>query len=499
VEPTQLRLTGIVKRYGGVKALVDVEFTVSSGEIVCLLGENGAGKTTLAKVISGQVTPDEGGVTIGGRTVSLRTPSEAHELGIRAVPQELSLAQEMTVGDNILLGQLPSRRFGFINRKAMKSAAIERLEALSLGHLSTDTLVKNLRSADQAFIQIARAMTPGCRFLIADEPTAAMSGKEADTLLKVLESITAAGVGVIFVSHRLGEVLRVGHRVEVLRDGRNALSRDMGSITRADLVDAMMGANSLTPVSDRVELPHEIGVGLLRIVSISSGILRNVSIEVSAGQILGVYGGTGSGREDLGPALFDAQPRGKGDVYVGERKVGRGIEAAISAGIAYVPAERRSKGLLLERSVKENITLSSLAKVSRRGFISRRVENNTAKFWCDKLAIKCSSTTDTVGSLSGGNQQKVLLARWLELGTPVVVLDEPTRGVDVATKTQIYNIMKDISAEGRALLVISSDAEELAACSDSVAVLVNGSLSEILISPTEEEILRSANALTDAA
>jgi len=488
----------IYKRYGGVNALVDVEFSISSGEIVCLLGENGAGKSTLAKIISGQVQTDDGEVTLGGSPVTLHSPTDAHDLGIRAVPQELSLVQETSVAENVLLGQLP-RRFGFVDRRAMKRATTERLEALSLGHLNPSTPVKELRVSDQAFIQIARAMTPGCRFLIADEPTSAMSGSEADTLLRVLESITAAGVGVIFISHRLGEVLRIGHRVDVLRDGKNALSSPIATLTRTDLLDAMMGTRNRASVDERVELPHEVGEGLLAIQSLSSGLLNNVSLEVSAGQILGVYGGTGSGREDLGPALFDAQPRISGSVYVEDREVGRGIDAAIDCGIAYVPAERRSKGLLLERSVKDNITLCSLGKVSRRGFVSRRAERDTAKFWCEKLAIKCASISVPVGSLSGGNQQKVLLARWLELGTPVVVLDEPTRGVDVATKAQIYSLIRDIAAEGRAILVISSDAEELAACSDAVAVLVDGSLSQILAGPTEEEILRAANAFTHAA
>jgi ABC-type sugar transport system ATPase subunit len=197
--------------------------------------------------------------------------------------------------------------------------------------------------------------------------------------------------------------------------------------------------------------------------------------------------------------MFDAQPRSSGEIYVGDHHVGRGINAAIRSGISYVPAERRSKGLLLERSIRDNITLSSLGKVSNRGFISRKIEENTARFWCNRLSIKCTSTTDTVGSLSGGNQQKVLLARWLELATPAIVLDEPTRGVDVATKSQIYSLMKDIAGEGRAVLVISSDAEELALCCDSVAILVNGSLTEILKSPSEEQILRGANALTNMA
>lgn len=489
----ELRLRGIVKLYGGALALDHVDFQISAGEVVCLLGENGAGKSTLANIISGQVHRDEGEYLIDAQPVDIRTPVHAHAHGIRTVPQELSLVPEMTVAENVLLGQMPTRRYGVVDRKAMKRLAAERLEALSLEHLQVNRPVGSLRVVEQVFVQIARAMTPGCGFLVADEPTAPMSSAEADTLLRVLESVTAAGVGVIFVSHRLGEVLRIGHRVEVLRDGRNVLSSPVRRLSRADLVRAMLGSRELTPARGR-ETATDNSPPLLKIQQLSSGLLDKVSLALRGGEVVGVYGGAGSGREDLGPALFGAQAR-EGEVWVKDGPVARARPlASIASGIAYVPAERRSRGLLLDRSIRDNVTLSSLGKVSTHGVLKKRAETRTASVWRERLAIKTPSVDVKVGALSGGNQQKVLLARWLELATPVVVLDEPTRGVDVGTKAQIYELLREIAGSGRAVLVISSDAEELATCCDRVLVLMNGRFIHALDRPKENEILHAADA-----
>jgi ribose transport system ATP-binding protein len=489
---SELRLHGIVKRYGGVLALDQVDFSVHSGEVVCLLGENGAGKSTLANIVSGQVHRDAGDYFIDDEPVEVRTPASAHHHGIRTVPQELSLASALSVAENVLLGQLPAGRLGIVDRREMKRQAGERLAALSLGHLPVDKPVSSLRVVEQVFVQIARALTPGCRFLVADEPTAPMSSAEAETLLKVLESITNSGVGVVFVSHRLGEVLRIGHRVEVLRDGRNSLSSPVKALGRNDLVRAMIGDKELAPSAAR---HAETGTACLEVQQLSSGLLAELSLSVARGEIVGAYGGAGSGREDLGPAIFGAQARLGGQVSV-EGKVVAGVKplSSIRAGIAYVPAERRSKGLLLDRSIRDNITLGSLGKVSRFGVLRKAAEEQAAETWRERLDIKCRDTSIPVGSLSGGNQQKALLARWLVLDAPVLILDEPTRGVDVGTKAEIYQLLGQIAAQGTAVLVISSDAEELSTVCDRVLVLHGGVITHTLARPSEDQILQAAHA-----
>jgi ABC-type sugar transport system ATPase subunit len=488
----ELQLRGLVKHYGGVLALDHVDFTISTGEIVCLLGENGAGKSTLANIISGQVHRDAGEYHIDGDAVDIKTPASAHLHGIRTVPQELSLVPAMSVAENILLGQLPTGHMGTFDRREMNRLAANRLKELSLGHLPVNRPVSALRVVEQVFVEIARAMTPGCRFLIADEPTAPMSSAEADILLRVLTSITTSGVGVVFVSHRLGEVLRIGHRVEVLRDGRNALSSPVDVLSRNDLVRAMTGGKELARAMARID---SVGPDRLDVQGLSSGMLESVSLTVAKGEIVGIYGGAGSGREDLGPAIFGTQKRVSGQVSVDGTVIGTTKPlSSVQGGISYVPAERRSKGLLINRSIQDNITLASLRKVSRFGILNGAAESRTANAWRQRLRIKCPNIGVPVNSLSGGNQQKALLARWLELNNPVIVLDEPTRGVDVRTKAEIYQLLGELAADGVAVLVISSDAEELGTCCDRVLVLRGGVVVNQLARPTEDQILEMADA-----
>lgn len=484
---TGLAITSAYKSYGATKALRGVSFSAQPGEIVCLLGENGAGKSTLSKILAGVETPDRGTITLDGEIVDLPDTAAAHQLGIRAVPQELILVPELTVAENIMLGELPLGRLGLVNRRAMRHEARKRLQALSLGHLDVNKTVQELRVVDQAFVQIARALTPGTRFLIADEPTAPMSGAQSETLLSLLSSVVASGVGVIFVSHRLDEVFRIGHRVCVLRDGQNALDQPVPELSRRELVRAMAGtaqrANERNEVRTR-------GRARLVVKGLSAGLLREVDMTVHSGEVVGVYGGAGSGREDLGPALFGATRVRAGTIRVDGNLLKTGsIAVALKCGIGYVPAERRSLGLLLERSVADNLTLATLDHVTRLGFIQHRRERQVVDDWWARLDVKAGSPTIAVGTLSGGNQQKVLLARWLEKNQSVLVLDEPTRGVDVRTKAEIYRILREAASRGVAVAVVSSDPEELELVADRVLVLREGLVGAELGAPSQSEIL----------
>lgn len=488
---------GITKRFGGVDALRGVDFAVQPGQVVCLLGENGAGKSTLSRVIGGIISADSGEVTLDGSPVSIGEPADAYALGIRVVPQELTLVPERSVAENVLLGHLPVGRFGAIDKGAMRRSTVERLNTLSLRHIDPDAPVASLPVVDKAFVQIARAMTDNSRFLIADEPTAPMSGNESDRLLDLLESLKRDGIGVVFVSHRLDEVLRLGDVAVVLRDGANALAGDMGSLTREQIVRAMVGDEALEEMEQpesavRDRAPADAPV--LEVEGLRAGTARSISLAVRPGQILGVYGSTGSGREALGPAVYGATTLEAGTIKVAGRRVRiRSPRDAIKSGIAYVPAERRSQALIPELSIKQNLTLGALDRVSRRGFLRRRREAQLSKEWISRLQLKASSADAEVLTLSGGTQQKVVLARWLMVDTRILILDEPTRGVDIGTKAQIYRILRDCAADGVAVLLISSDAEELSLACDEVLVLTSGSVHTELEAPSQQAILRAAN------
>ena len=488
-----LELRNISKRYGGVQALSDVTITLGAGEVLALVGENGAGKSTLSAIASGLVQPDSGAIVVAGEEVRLPNPASAEALGIRLAPQELLLCPNLTVAENVMLGNFPRTRMGSVDRRAMRQRAQERLMRLGLDDLDLNRPVETLPVVDRAFVQIARALTDGARVLIADEPTAPMSEREAGRLLDLLSAIRNSGVGLIYVSHRLDEVLRVGDRVVVLRDGRLVDEMSAADGSRERIVQSMLGMKSLVPVGS--EAPTADGEVRLRFDSLATrGTLKSASLEVRAGEIVGVYGIAGSGRDELGMAAFGALPLAGGRVEVDGVAIRPGsIGAAIEAGLAYVPAERRTQGLLLERSIMENLTLANHDALRVGPFLKKGAEVQISEEWKQKLDIRAASIQMLVGQLSGGNQQKVLLARWLVRGSTVLILDEPTRGVDVGSKAEIYRVLKDLARVSQAaLLVVSSDIEEVATVCDRAYVMRDGVIVAEMNSPRQEQLAHEA-------
>ncbi len=489
-----LEVDRISKRYGAVEALRDVSLTVAPGETVALCGENGAGKSTLARTVAGLVQPDHGRILVDGVERHLGDVAAAHRAGIRIAPQELTLAPGLSVAENISMGRLPRRALGLIDRSAMRALARQRLGDLGID-ISVDLPVDRLSVLHKTLVQIARSMTPGARLFIVDEPTAPMSGPEVDQLLAVLGRLTTAGIAVLYISHRLDEVFRIAQRVVVLRDGRLVADFGRAELTRAALATAMVGDRSLEAGHRTVPATDAVA---LRVTGLRFGIVRDLSFDVRTHEIVAVYGVSGSGRDGIGMALIGADPVVSGTVEVGGAVISGGPRQAFEAGMGYVPAERRSQGLIPEFSIRENLSLAVLRRLTRMGFLDRSAERALVSRWMATLSIAAPSPEVRVMRLSGGNQQKVLLARWLAHGSRVLILEEPTRGVDIATKAEIYRVLRGLADDGVAVLVISSDLEEVALVGDRVLVMRNGAMVAQLRGATETDIARAALAAEES-
>ena len=481
------------KRYGGVQALLDVSVTALAGEVLGIVGENGAGKSTLVKILSGLVRPDGGRLLIAGEEVVFHGPRDAQHAGVRIAPQELVLCPDLSVTENLLSGELPRQRVGrvVVDWSRAHEEAAGRLRQLGVDHLDVRKPVGGLTVVERAFVQLARAMDAKARVIIADEPTAPMSRPEVEQTLRVLARIKSSGVAVIYVSHRLQEVFELCDRAVVLRNGELVSTFEKAEITSANLVGAMLSGRDLDPGAGG-GASDTGGEPVLEADGIRTRRIRRLSLRVNRGEIVGVYGTLGSGREELGRALMGLA-RAAGSMKVLGRAIPRpNPRNLVQAGVGYVPAERRSQGLVLEKSIRENLSLGTLQALSRYGVLNRRKESELAAHWVEALQIAAPSIEAPVGVLSGGSQQKVLLARWLATGSKVLILEEPTRGVDIATKAEIYRILHDHAGRGGAVLLISSDLEEVARIPDRVLVMRAGEIIGELTRASEEEIATMA-------
>jgi ABC-type sugar transport system ATPase subunit len=493
-----LSLQGIVKHFGGVQALRGVSLQVHQGEVVALLGENGAGKSTLVGVASGRLSPDGGTVTVDGVDISGLGPARATLAGVRLVPQELMLCPDMTVLDNVLLGQRPRTAGPFLDAASARTEARRRLAVLGVSELDLKAPVGTLPVVDRAFVQIARSMTDGARVLLIDEPTAPMDDREVDRFLAVLTRLKATGTAIVYISHRLDEVFRLADRVAVLRDGAMAAELHGEAMTRQNVVASMVGERTLREV--RTDAAPQNGTTVLTVRGLAGAGVVDVDIDLRQGEIACVYGISGSGREDLGGLIVGARKRQAGEVTVHGHSLRRGsVPDAVSRGVGYVPAERRTQGLILESSVASNMTLAVLKRMSRLGFLRPSAPLAIARDWISRLQVKTRSAATPIGSLSGGSQQKVLLSRWLVADSSILVLEEPTRGVDIATKSEIYFLLGELVAQGKAVLVITSDIEEASLVAERALVMRGGRIVSELTSPTQEQLALAAHGLTEAA
>jgi len=472
---TFLQMQGISKSFPGVQALTSVDFSVASGEIHALVGENGAGKSTLMKILTGALPQDEGHISLRGQAVEINNPGDAQRLGISMIHQELSLIPHLTVGQNIFLGREPRTRLGaIIDWKALYSQAQVLLDQLNL-KVDARASVQELSIAERQMVEVAKALSFEADLIAMDEPTSSLTDKETEVLFEVMRSFKERGLSIIFISHRLEEVFEISDRVTVLRDGETIGTNPTTELDDDQVVRMMVG-RQLGELYPKDEL--ERGAVVLEARNLEDGReLRSVSIELRAGEILGVAGLAGAGRTALAETLFGVRPSTKGGVKVGGRAVKlRHPGQAIRQGMGFVPEDRKLQGLFLNMAVRENLVISALPEISRFSFVNFRSADQLARDFVEKLKIRTPSVRQLVRNLSGGNQQKVIIARWLTLKPRILILDEPTRGIDVATKAEIHALMNDLAKEGVAVMVVSSDLPEVLGVSDRILVMRSGSV-----------------------
>jgi ABC-type sugar transport system ATPase subunit len=474
MEEPLLQVCCVSKRFPGVLALDQVDLTVKRGEVMALVGENGAGKSTLMKILSGVYQPDGGTIMMDGEPVVPGNPVNARdELGISIIYQEFNLALNLSVAENIYLGRMPTRN-GFVRFDSLYKQASTFLNRLGTD-LNPRTRVAKLSVAQQQMVEIAKAISYDARLLIMDEPTAALTLHETEILLDVTRGLRDEGVGIIFITHRLDEVFQIADRVTVLRDGKMVGDHPIQDMNRPELVRLMVDRDlsSLYPTKD-----HEIGPPLLEVQDLSvPKKLYDISFELRKGEIVGIFGLLGAGRTELAYALFGSGPNPTGEVTLnGQPAKIRSSVGATVAGIGYVPEDRKLQGLILPMTVRENITLAALRKLSSGTFVQSSQERKVADDFIDDLQIRTPSREQKVKNLSGGNQQKVVLAKWLANKPNVLILDEPTRGIDVGAKAEVHEIMAQLAAQGQGILMISSDMPEVLGMSDRILVMHEGHL-----------------------
>jgi ribose transport system ATP-binding protein len=492
-----LKMQGIEKRFGGVHALRGVDFDIAAGEAVALVGENGAGKSTLMKILGGVHQPDAGAIFIDGAPAQIHSVSDAIRHGISFIHQELNVLDNLDVAANVFLGREPVRG-GFLNlidRKRMYAETRTYLDRLGL-KVAPDTPLSKLSIAQQQLVEIAKALSLNARLLIMDEPTSSLTLTETDRLLALVKELKAQGVAVIYISHRLSEVEEISDRAVVLRDGANAGSLAREEITHDGMVKMMVGRN----LDNFYRQPTgAISSGFLSVERLRTSRYpqHTVSFSVGKGEILGIAGLVGSGRTEVAETIFGVDRASESQITLDSRPLRvRSPRDAIRHGIYLIPEDRRHAGLITDMMIRENVTLPALGRYASAGLISHEREHTAATEVCKKLNVKTPSVEVAAGNLSGGNQQKVVLAKWLSLNPKVLIFDEPTRGVDVGAKAEIYDLMRQLAEAGVAVLMISSDMEEILNVSDRIAVMHEGKLTGILERDecTEENVMRLAVA-----
>lgn len=492
---TVLSVHGVGKTYAQ-PVLADVELSLLRGEVLALTGENGAGKSTLSKIIGGLVVPSAGQMTYMGQAYTPTSRTDAEKLGVRMVMQELNLLPTLTVAENLFLDNLP-RRAGWIDRKRLRAQAVEAMARVGLDNIDPDALVGELGIGHQQMVEIARNLIGDCRVLILDEPTAMLTAREVELLFEQITRLRARGVSIIYISHRLEELARVAQRIAVLRDGRLVCVEPMSRYNSQQLVALMVGRE----LGEHLDLGvRSIGEVALAVKGLGRrGKVEDVSLQVRSGEILGISGLVGSGRTELLRLIYGADRADSGHVEVGQplrRANIRSPSDAVQHGIALISEDRKGEGLLLSQSISANVALGNMPEIARLQVISPQRERALAQRQVDAMRIRCSDADQEVGQLSGGNQQKVVIGRWLERNCPVMLFDEPTRGIDIGAKFDIYTLFGELARQGRALVVVSSDLRELMLLCDRIAVLSDGRLIDTFErdSWTQDQLLAAAFA-----
>lgn len=488
---TLLNMENIVKSFSGITVLKNINLTVNQGEVVALLGENGAGKSTLMKIIAGVHRPTSGSIYIKGKEVTILNPKHSQELKISIIHQEFNLITDLTIAENIFLGREKRKFSGVIDWKLMHKETKKVLQKVGIDHLPAEKFISDCSVAERQLIEIAKALSFDSEILIMDEPTATLNDKETQTLLNLMDSLRKSGLGIIFITHRLEEVSQVADRIVVLRDGEYIGSEKVKHVTKDKMVSMMVGRDIQDLFPARSEASNDV---VLEVNNVSvKNRLHNISFNVHKGEVLGVAGLLGSGKTDLSKALFGLYQLQQGSVKLFGQEIMTPKEA-IDAGISLVTDDRKGEGLILDLSVYENILLPFYRKMTKTGILKKSRMDQIVDKWVKNLQVKVHHSSVEVGTLSGGNQQKVVLGKWLQMNPKLLILNEPTRGIDIGAKTEIYKIIKDLTNEGISILLISSEMPELLGMAHRIIVLHEGEISGELSSEeaTQEKIFNYA-------
>ena len=482
----------ISKSYPGVRALDNVSLELAQGEVLALLGENGAGKSTLIKVLGGATAPDSGEIVIAGKPTSIHSPVDAQRAGVAIIYQEFNLIPALNAAENIFLGQ-ESSRGGFIRRRQERTKAASLFERIGV-EIDLNVPCRNLSVAQQQVVEIAKSLSQNARVIVMDEPSATLTNQEVESLFRVIEELKAQGIGVIYISHRLEEVFRIADRITVLRDGQFVGSTDIQDIERQQLIEMMVGRSISEEFPSR---DHPIGEVRLAVKGLSrKGVVHDVSFNVRAGEILGVTGLVGAGRTETMRLIFGADSRTAGSIHLDGRRLDiKTPRNAIRAGIGLLTEDRKTQGLVIQHSVRENFGLPNLGRFARAGFVNQLKERKAFSSYVDRIDIRLSHQDQLARNLSGGNQQKVVLAKWLERSCEVVIFDEPTRGIDVGAKIEIYQLMNGLAREGKAVIMVSSELPEVIGMSDRILVMRGGRIAatiDCMESVSQAEIMEYA-------
>jgi len=489
-----LEIRHVSKAFPNVQALTDISLDVRPGEILAFMGENGAGKSTLLKIINGDYQMDSGTLTLDGRPLLFSSPNDAHRVGIRVIYQEPEIIPGVDVAENIWVGELP-KRFGLIDRRRLNEQVRRSLAEYGFEDiLPMHLLGHELSSAQRQIVEIMRALKSGVRVLALDEPTSSLTDDEVERLFTLVRRLREMGVAIIYVSHRIKEILQLCDRVAILRDGRLIAVKPAAELTEAEIVRLMVG-RELSDVFQR--RPAGSGREVLRVSGLNSNWHHDVSFHINAGEVVGFAGLVGAGRTELAKVVFGELPKASGRILLEGREVTiRRPDDAIAKGIGFAPEDRKREGLILIRSVLENSSLAILPHLTRFHFVRRHLERAVASEFVHKLRVRTPSLEQEVGKLSGGNQQKVVLARWLAAKPKVLILDEPTRGIDVGAKAEIYRLIDDLAGQGLGIMFISSELPEILGLSDRIYVMQNGRITGELsrAEASEEAVLKLAMA-----
>jgi ribose transport system ATP-binding protein len=487
-----LEMKNINKSFFGVRALKSVSLEIRRGEVHCLIGENGAGKSTLMKILSGAYQRDSGEILFNGKPLDTSSTLQVQQEGISIIYQEFNLASVLSVAENIFMGREPLNKFGMIDKEKMHANTQEILDKLGV-EVSPKALVNKLSVAEQQFVEIAKALSFGAKLIVMDEPSATLTPKELERLFAVIYDLKMKGVSIIYISHHLDELIEIGDRVTVLRDGEHVATDDVDKIDKDQIIRWMVGRDLTNSYPPRAVTPGE---KVLEVKNLSSeGVLKDINFSLHKGEILGVAGLVGAGRTELVRALYGADPKDTGEIYLNDKLINvESPKDSIDHGISLLPEDRKQQGVVLGQSIKNNITLAKIDKITKKILIDNGQERREVQKYIKSLGVKTPSQEMLARNLSGGNQQKVVLAKWMFTNSNILIFDEPTRGIDVGAKYEIYELMNKLTEQGKSIIMISSELPEIIGMSDRVLVMHKGRISSVYdrTELSQEKIMKSA-------